>query len=214
MSLTLPVMTSPFALRVSNIIAFPESLSLCDCGLACRKLLGHGSNFVERTAARRLGGRHDGALDNRRVTAHAQIPTFGLQHLPAISLLVSAPPRSTRMATPLGDHALLMASIINDTLVPRPPSGSPPQNATLTSLPTIWRTMSAVPLAMSLECDTMTIPTVSFMAGPPTHCRRHAKGRSSSARPDRRGRRCERQEKRRGPCSPASAPSARPLRAP
>src|ERR1700723_150001 len=81
MSLTLPVMTSPFALRVSNIIAFPESLSLCDCGLACRKLLGHGSNFVERTAARRLGGRHDGALDNRRVTDHDQIPTVGLQHL-------------------------------------------------------------------------------------------------------------------------------------
>src|ERR1700723_2176855 len=81
MSLTLPVMTSPFALRVSNIIAFPESLSLCDCGLACRKLLGHGSNFVERTAARRLGGRHDGALDNRRVTDHDHVPTVGLQHL-------------------------------------------------------------------------------------------------------------------------------------
>src|ERR1700734_1036675 len=82
MSLMLPVMTSPFALRVSNIIAFPESLSLCDCGLACRKLLGHGSNFVERTAGRRLGARHDGALDNRRVTDHDQIPTVGLQHLP------------------------------------------------------------------------------------------------------------------------------------
>src|SRR5262249_6369131 len=35
----------------------------------------------------------------------------------AISLLVSAPPRSTRMATPFGDHTLLIASIIKGTLV-------------------------------------------------------------------------------------------------
>ena len=43
----------------------------------------------------------------------------------AISLFVSAPPRSTRTATPFGDQALLMASIIKDTLVPRPPSDCP-----------------------------------------------------------------------------------------
>src|SRR5467141_142633 len=44
----------------------------------------------------------------------------------AISLLVSAPPRSTRIATPRSDHARSIAAIIASTLVPKPPPGSPP----------------------------------------------------------------------------------------
>src|SRR5262249_40937439 len=112
----------------------------------------------------------------------------------AISLLVSAPPRSTRIATPFGDHTLLMASMINGTLVPRPPSGLPPQNATFTSVPTICRTMSAVPLAMSFECETMTIPTVSFIPAPPANCRRRGGERSLIVRRDRHARRCVHRE--------------------
>src|SRR5271154_272783 len=44
----------------------------------------------------------------------------------AISLFVSAPPRSTRMATPASDHARSIASRIDATPVPSPPPGSPP----------------------------------------------------------------------------------------
>src|SRR5882724_5575174 len=69
----------------------------------------------------------------------------------AISLLLSAPPRSTRIATPLGDQALSMAARIEATSVPSPPAGLPPLNAIGISLPTIWRTMSMVPLATSCE---------------------------------------------------------------
>src|SRR5262245_47771212 len=81
----------------------------------------------------------------------------------AISLLVSAPPRSTRMATPFSDQALSIAAMIASTLVPSPPSGSPPHQPSGTSRPTICSTISAVPRATSAEWDTMTIPTFSLM---------------------------------------------------
>src|SRR5437899_8296241 len=78
----------------------------------------------------------------------------------AISLLVSAPPRSTRIATPASDQALSLAPMIASTLVPSPPWPFPPHHARGTSSPTIWRTMSAVPSATSGECDTVTSPTL------------------------------------------------------
>src|SRR6478735_4790203 len=77
----------------------------------------------------------------------------------AISLLVSAPPRSTRMATPASDHALSIAAMMAATSVPRPPSALPPAAASGTLSPTTWRTMSTAPSATLAECDTMTMPT-------------------------------------------------------
>ena len=82
----------------------------------------------------------------------------------AISLLVSAPPRSTRMATPASDQASSIAAMIASTLVPSPPSGLPPHQASGTSSPTIWRTMSAAPSATFGECETMTMPTLPSCA--------------------------------------------------
>src|SRR4051812_13596594 len=84
----------------------------------------------------------------------------------AISLLVSAPPRSTRIATPESDHALSIASMIAGTLVPKPPSGLPPVQATGTSAPTICRTMSAAPSATLGEWETITMPTFALMRSP------------------------------------------------
>ena len=51
----------------------------------------------------------------------------------AISLLVSAPPRSTSTATPFSLQTLSMAPMIAPTSVPSPPSGLPPHAATRTS---------------------------------------------------------------------------------
>ena len=53
--------------------------------------------------------------------------------------------------------------MIASTLVPSPPSGLPPQKASGTSSPTIWRTMSAVPSATCGECETMTMPTLLML---------------------------------------------------
>src|SRR5712692_8893595 len=69
----------------------------------------------------------------------------------AISLFVSAPPRSTRMATPRSDQACSIALMIASTLVPNPPPGSPPHQPSGTSRPTICSTMRAVPRATSAE---------------------------------------------------------------
>src|SRR5207244_3235014 len=49
----------------------------------------------------------------------------------AISLLVSAPPRSTRMATPRGDPACSIARSTFWTSLPSPPSGLTPAAATV-----------------------------------------------------------------------------------
>src|SRR3984893_195041 len=81
----------------------------------------------------------------------------------AISLLVSAPPRSTSMTTPAGGPARSIAAMKAATSVPTPPSALPPVKARGTVSPTIWRTMSAAPSATLLECETMTTPT--FAAG-------------------------------------------------
>src|SRR5882757_6382452 len=77
----------------------------------------------------------------------------------AISLLVSAPPRSTSMTTPAGVQARSIAARMAATSVPKPPSTLPPVKARGTAPPTIWRTMSAAPSATLLECETMTTPT-------------------------------------------------------
>ena len=55
---------------------------------------------------------------------------------------------------------------IDSTLVPSPPAGSPPHQASGTSCPTIWRTMSAVPSATSGEWETMTMPTLLIWGFP------------------------------------------------
>src|SRR5258706_12414446 len=85
----------------------------------------------------------------------------------AISLLVSAPPRSTSTATPASDHARLIAARTSSTLLPNPPPGAPPHHARGTSSPTICLTISAAPRATSGECDTITIPTFEFTPRPP-----------------------------------------------
>src|SRR5882762_1540714 len=77
----------------------------------------------------------------------------------AISLLVSAPPRSTRITTPAGVQARSIAARMAATSVPRPPSALPPVKARGTVSPTICRTMSAAPSATLLEWETMTTPT-------------------------------------------------------
>src|SRR5271165_5297550 len=56
-----------------------------------------------------------------------------------------------------------MASVIASRLVPSPPEGLPPVQASGTSLPTIWRTISAAPSATFGECDTMTMPTLAIL---------------------------------------------------
>src|ERR1700731_1850155 len=71
----------------------------------------------------------------------------------AISLFVSAPPRSTRMATPASDQAASIACRIDSTLVPSPPPTSPPVYASGTLSPIICRTISAAPAAILGECD-------------------------------------------------------------
>src|SRR5579871_599719 len=128
----------------------------------------------------------------------------------AISLLVSAPPRSTSTATPLLDHTFLIAAMIEATSVPRPPAGFPPLPATGTSWPTIWRTMSTVPLATSAECETMTIPTRLVMRlgllprplNPTARRRRHGPEAGSIGLPGRDGRSTSRPETTLGPWSP------------
>src|SRR5439155_18389349 len=84
----------------------------------------------------------------------------------AISLLVSAPPRSTRITTPASDQARSIAVTIAATSVPRPPSGLPPVHASGTLSPTICRTMSAAPSATLGECDTITTPTLATFIPP------------------------------------------------
>ena len=64
------------------------------------------------------------------------------------------------------DQALSMATMIASTYVPSPPSGLPPHQASGTSSPTIWRTMSAAPSATSGECETMTMPTLLHAQAP------------------------------------------------
>src|ERR1700733_4773811 len=73
-------MTWPFALRVSNMIAFPVPIGSVARDLAGGKFLGHGSYLLKRTAARSLGRRHDGSFYDRCVAHDDQISSFGLQH--------------------------------------------------------------------------------------------------------------------------------------
>ena len=76
----------------------------------------------QRGAARRFGRRDHRALDDRRVADDDLLRRGSPSISTAISLLVSAPPRSTRMATPASDQALSMAPMIDSTLVPSPPA--------------------------------------------------------------------------------------------
>ena len=105
-----------------------------------------------------------------------------------------------------------MASVIASKLVPSPPAGSPPVQASGTSLPTIWRTMSAAPSATFGECDTMTMPTLAISS---LRIRRKSPRSSATmiARRDPYGRSNARRERKRGRASRASAPSPRPRRA-
>src|SRR5688572_9494453 len=100
----------------------------------------------------------------------------------AISLLVSAPPRSTSTTTPALDQARSIAAMICPTSVPRPPEGLPPVQAKGTSSPTIWRTMSAAPSATLGECETMTTPTLSITLSPELERRLRSSTRATARR--------------------------------
>src|SRR5688572_20738889 len=122
-------------------------------GAACRfGHCGESSSAVRFTSARFAPL----AASAAAITAPSTIGALQITTLPcrssssistAISLLVSAPPRSSRIATPASDQAWSIAAMIAGTLVPKPPSGLPPVQASGTSAPTLCRAMSAAPSA-------------------------------------------------------------------
>src|SRR5712664_1078649 len=170
------------------------------------------SSVVARTFARLLPPAASvAAMTAPSTTGAEQTTTLACHSLGnisiAISELVSAPPRSTSTATPLGLYTCSMQCLIAATSVPRPPSALPPQWATRTSRPTICRTMAAAPRATSEEWETITIETRSVMASS-TPGRRHRRRAPAGCWRKRRDRgvRCSAPAgRKRGPWSPATA---------
>ncbi len=113
-----------------------------------------------------LGGGHHGTFHHPGIADHHLACRSSGSISIAISLLVSAPPRSTRMATRPPTRPRRWQRESSPRWCRAPPSGLPPQKPSGTSLPTIWRTMSAAPLATSGECETMTISHVRAHAVP------------------------------------------------
>ena len=86
---------------------------------------------------RRLGRRHDRALDDRRVADHHPVAPVGRQHLDRHLAVGLGPAEIDEHRDPFSDQASAIAAMMLSTLVPRPPPGSPPQWASGTSGPTI-----------------------------------------------------------------------------
>ena len=108
----------------------------------------------------------------------------------AISLLVSAPPRSTRIATPASDHpGPSRLGFLHAGAQPTP--RSPPDYASCTPSPTIWRTMSAAPRQFPAsarqsqyrQAPTLQAPSTPHTPAPsaPPSARRGPHGRCARA---------------------------------
>src|SRR5829696_979181 len=70
----------------------------------------------------------------------------------------TALPRSMKTSTSSASRSLMETSILSGS-VPKEPSASPP-TAEISTSPAICKTRSAVPSAISLLCETSTIPTI------------------------------------------------------
>ena len=148
---------SPLYQTYTRIAPKPENwpVLVTTIGDSLRKDFDWSKDVAAITAPSTIGALHTTTRSRRSAGSSSM----------AISLLVSAPPKSTRIATPRSDQAASMALRMASTLVPSPPPGSPPHHPSGTSRPTICSTMLAVPRATSAECETMTMPTLVL-----THC--------------------------------------------